>query len=132
MTTSLLLTLIRFGVAGVVGFAGFAKLADPASSRAAVRAAGVPPALQGAAARLLPLVELATAVALALSGGPAATTAAFGLVTVLNVGLGIAVLRGTAGTCGCFGQARSRLGWQAVVRNGGLAAACVALQLASH
>ena len=131
MTTTVLVTILRFGLATVFAWAAAAKLADPSASRAAVAAAGVPRWAAEPASRLLPVVELAVAGGLVLFEGAAMAMIAAGLVVVLSVGLGAALMRGTSSGCGCFGNRGPQLGWAGVARNAALAAATVALYGAS-
>jgi hypothetical protein len=60
----LLLLVARVLLAGVFGIAGVAKLADRAGSRQALQDFGVPTVLASPLGILLPLAELAVAVAL--------------------------------------------------------------------
>ena len=129
MTT--VLTALRVAVAAVFAVAGLAKLRDPASSRAAIGASGVPRRVRGVVEHTLPLVELAVAASLLLSDARPARLAAVALITVLNVGVGVAVLRGTTDRCGCFGRAATRLGAPTVVRNSAVAFAAVVLYVAA-
>ena len=59
-----MLLIARVLLAGVFGVAGMAKLADRAGSRQALRDFGVPAGLASPMGILLPLAELAVAVAL--------------------------------------------------------------------
>ena len=129
--TTIGFTALRLMVAGVFGVAGVAKLRDPSATRVAVGAAGVPRWARAGVARVLPLLELAVAAALLASSGRPAAFAAVALITVLNIGVGIAVLRGTTDTCGCFGRTGARFGAMTVVRNGTLALASIAVYLAA-
>ena len=131
MTNTLFVTILRFGLAAVFASSGAAKLADPAASRTAVAAAGVPRWAVGAASRLLPAVELAVAGGLVLFEGAGMAMIAAGLVAGLSVGLGAALARGTSSGCGCFGRRGPELGWVSVARNAALAVAAVALYGAS-
>src|SRR5207244_9646561 len=63
-TMQSVLLVLRLGLSAVFLVAGFAKLADLAGSRAALRDFGVPTALASPFGVLLPLAELAVAVAL--------------------------------------------------------------------
>ena len=64
---SLVLLLARLLLAGVFGVAGFANLANLTRSRQALRDFGVPGRLSSPFGVLLPLIELAVAVALVQS-----------------------------------------------------------------
>ncbi len=120
----LALLLARLLLAGVFAVAGTAKLADREGSRRSAVDFGVPAPLATPLAVLLPLAELAVAVALI----PAATAwwgAAGALTLLLLFGAGIAanLARGRRPECHCFGQLRSEPAtWKMVARNGGLAA----------
>jgi hypothetical protein len=74
------------------------------------------------------VVELCVAAALVAIPGRRSASAAVALMTLLNSGLAVRVLRGEAGDCGCFGRPRhASVGWHTVVRNMLLAAAAVFL-----
>lgn len=97
--------LFRLPPALVLLAASLAKLADPAAFQLAVydyRLAGF--GVSGLVAGLLPAAELVTAAALLL-GRPrlGAALAATLLYTFFISVLTTALLRGTAGQCGCFG-----------------------------
>lgn len=117
----------RLLLAAVFAVAGAAKLVDVDGSRRAVEGFGVPAPFAGAAGRLLPVVELAAAVALLV---PASAwwgaIAAAGLLAVFIVGMAVSLARGRAPDCHCFGQLHSsRVGPWTVVRNGALMAVAV-------
>ena len=121
---ALALLVARLLLAGVFVVAGLAKLADLAGSRQAMRDFGVPARLAGPFGTLLPLAELAVAVALL----PVATAwwGAVGALTLLLffvAGIGISLARGRKPDCHCFGQLHSEpVGWRTLVRNGLMAA----------
>lgn len=116
---NLILLIARLLLAGVFAVAGGAKLADPAGSRKSMRDFGVPEALAGLAGVLLPLAELACAIALF----PAASAwfGAAGILALLVIfiaGISLTLLRGRRPDCHCFGQMQSKpIGWDLVVRN---------------
>jgi peroxiredoxin len=118
------LLIARLLLAGVFTVAGVAKLADRSGSRQAIIDFGLPSALAGALGLLLPLAELAVALALI----PASTVlwGAVGALTLLLlfvVGIGINLARGRKPDCHCFGQLHSApVGWKTLARNGVLAA----------
>jgi peroxiredoxin len=121
---SIALLIARLLLAGVFAVAGVAKLADRAGSRQAVVDFGVPSAVAGALGVLLPLAELALAIALI-----PASTALWGAVGTLALlvpfaaGIGINLARGRKPECHCFGQWHSApAGWKTLARNGALAA----------
>ena len=111
-------------LAVVFATAGVAKLLDQAGSRSALEGFGVPQAVVPAAGLLLPLVELATAVALVVH-----STARFGALAALLLLLAFigaiagAMARGKAPDCHCFGQLHSApAGRGTLIRNAVLAA----------
>ena len=115
----------RLVLAVVFVVAGVAKLIDREGSRQAVANFGVPAALAAPLGILLPLAELAVAVALI----PTATAlwgalGALALLLLFIVGIGVNLARGHRPDCRCFGQIHSApVGWTTLVRNGVLAAA---------
>jgi peroxiredoxin/uncharacterized membrane protein YphA (DoxX/SURF4 family) len=116
---SLLLLLLRLFLAGIFAVAGAAKLADLAGSRQAMRDFGVPAKLADIFGVLLPLVELATAVALVVPltawWGAAA---AFSLLLIFVAGIGYNLAQGRTPDCHCFGQLHSApAGWSTLIRN---------------
>jgi thiol-disulfide isomerase/thioredoxin len=112
----------RLILALVFAVAGLAKLADREGSREAVRAFGVPSALGGVVAALLPLVELAAAIVLV----PSATARAGGALAALLLicfcaGITRSIIRGEAPDCHCFGQLHSSpAGPKTLLRNAAL------------
>src|ERR1700730_7205078 len=103
-----LLLAARFSLAAVFAVAGFLKLRDRQGSRSSLGDFGVPAALTGLAAVLLPLLELACAIAL-LSDRWAVPGAigAIALLTLFIAGITANMARGRAPNCNCFGQLRS-------------------------
>jgi peroxiredoxin/uncharacterized membrane protein YphA (DoxX/SURF4 family) len=103
--------------------AGVAKLLDLQGSRQALEGFGVPRRLVPGAAILLPLAELATAVALVFPasarwGGVAALL----LLLAFIAGIAHALSQGQAPDCHCFGQLHSApAGRETLVRNAALA-----------
>jgi methylamine dehydrogenase accessory protein MauD len=98
----------RILLAVVFATAGIAKLLDRRGTREALEGFGVPRFAQAPGAILLPLAELATAVALvpqpsAQWGGLAALVLLLGFIA----GISNALLRGEAPDCHCFGQLQS-------------------------
>ena len=116
---SLLLLLLRLVLAGVFAVAGLAKLADLAGSRQAMRDFGVPGKLADLFGLLLPLAELAVAVALVVSiiawwGG----VGALALLLIFVAGIGYNLAHGRTPDCHCFGQIHSApAGWSTLIRN---------------
>src|SRR5438067_4473135 len=109
----MLLVGARVVLAMVFGAAGLAKLADRAGSRRALIGFGLPAALAAPLGVLLPLAELAVAVALI----PAATAwwgagGALALLLLFIVGVGTNLALGRKPDCRCFGQvAAGPVGW---------------------
>ncbi len=116
--------VLRVGLAVVFVTAGLAKLADLRSFRQTLRGFGVSEPVANVSARLVPIAELATAVALlpqpsARWGGVAALI----LLGVFIGGIANALRNGRRPDCNCFGQlASSRVGPRTLIRNGVLAA----------
>src|SRR5215213_9730839 len=114
----------RLVLAGVFAGAGFAKLADRTGSRQAMVDFGLPAALANPLTILLPLAELA--VALALISASTALWGAMGALALLVLfiaGISINLARGRKPDCHCFGQLHSApAGWKTLARNGVLAA----------
>jgi len=114
--------LARLLLAAVFAVAGVAKLADRAGSRQAIINFGLPAVLATPLGLLLPLAEVAVAVALV----PASTAwwAAVGALTLLLVfvgGIAANLARGREPECHCFGQLHSApAGWKTLARNGAL------------
>jgi uncharacterized membrane protein YphA (DoxX/SURF4 family) len=102
------LLIARLALAAVFAIAAVAKLRDQEGTRQAVAEFGVPAHLASAVAVLLPLAELAIAVALMVQ-----STAAAGGLAALAMLLGFAVAiawnlaQGRAPDCHCFGQLHS-------------------------
>ena len=117
MTFAVSLAQLVLGM--VFAVAGVAKLADRAGARAAIEAFGIPPRPAGAAAILLPLVELAIGGALlAAATSRWAAVAALALLAVFSLAI-VRVLRaGSAPDCNCFGGlTQTEVGRGSLVRN---------------
>lgn len=118
------LVLGRLLLATVFVVAGLSKLFDLAGSRRALADFGLPPHLATPLGLLLPLAELAVAVALL----PARTAwwgalGALALLLVFVAGIGANLARGRRPDCHCFGQLHSApAGPATLVRNAILAA----------
>src|SRR5215212_7932099 len=102
------LLVARLVLAGVFVVAGVTKLLDREGSQQAMTGFGVPAALAAPFGLLLPLAELAVALALL----PASTTwwgaiAALALLLLFVVGIGVNLARGRQPDCHCFGQLHS-------------------------
>jgi uncharacterized membrane protein YphA (DoxX/SURF4 family)/thiol-disulfide isomerase/thioredoxin len=118
-------------LAAVFALAGAAKLFDPAGSRRAVADFGVPPQAARVIGMLLPLAELAIALALVLHPSARwAAAAALVLLLAFVAGVANAMRRGRDVDCGCFGPVYSATAGSAtLVRNlllAGLAATVLA------
>jgi peroxiredoxin/uncharacterized membrane protein YphA (DoxX/SURF4 family) len=116
---SLLLLLLRLFLAGTFAVAGTAKVADLAGSRQAMRDFGVPAKLADVFGLLLPLAELAVAVALVVPlTGWWAAVAALALLLIFVAGIGYNLAQGRTPDCHCFGQLHSApAGWSTLIRN---------------
>ena len=120
----LTLLVARVLLAAVLTVAALAKLSDRAGSRKAIVEFGLPPFLAAPLGIVLPLAELAVAMALM----PASTVlwgaiGAFVLLSVFVVGIGVNLARGRKPDCHCFGQLHSApAGWNTLARNGVLGA----------
>jgi peroxiredoxin/uncharacterized membrane protein YphA (DoxX/SURF4 family) len=116
--------IARLLLAAVFAIAGIAKLADRTGSVRSMRDFGLPPVLAGPVATLLPLTELACAIALLPASS--AWWGALGVLLLLVVfilGISVSLARGRAPDCHCFGQLHSEpVGWNTVARNVALAA----------
>lgn len=112
--------------------AGAIKVADPADFAVVLSKLGLlPPLLIGAAAILLPWVEIVAGLALLVTRRyrDAAEWLILGLLLIFTVVLAASVVRGTAGSCGCFGDGLPLLNHPAagLTRNGLLIAAAATL-----
>jgi peroxiredoxin/uncharacterized membrane protein YphA (DoxX/SURF4 family) len=133
---SVILLLARLLLATVFAVAGIAKLLDRAGSRKSAGDFGVPAFLAKPLAFVLPLVELACAVAL-LRGGWAwfGASGALAMLSVFMAAIAVNLARGRAPDCHCFGQLHSSpVGWTTLGRNAVLAglAALIVWQGAGH
>ena len=121
---STILLALRIALAAVFAVAAVGKLRDLDGSRRAVVNFGVPARAAAAAGVVLPLVELAIAVALVPE--PSArwgAIAAFVLLLGFIVGIATALRRGETPDCHCFGQIHSApAGRGTLARNAVLAA----------
>jgi methylamine dehydrogenase accessory protein MauD len=120
---ALALLLARLALSAVFLVSGIAKLMDRPGVRTSVADFGVPVALAGPSAILLPVAELAVAVALLVRA--AAWYGALGALLLLLLfiaGIAVNMARGQAPDCHCFGQLHSEpVGWRTLARNGVLA-----------
>ena len=121
---AIVILFARLLLAAVFVVAGVAKLADREGSRRAVADFGVPGALAAPLSVLLPLAELAVAVALIpTSTAIWGAVGALALLLLFVAGIGANLARGRKPDCHCFGQLHSSpAGWSTLARNGVLAA----------
>jgi methylamine dehydrogenase accessory protein MauD len=125
----IVLLFARLLLASVFAVAGIAKLVDREGSRQAVVDFGIPARLAAPLGIVLPLTELAVALALI----PAATAfwgavGALALLLLFVAGIGANLARGRRPDCHCFGQLHSApAGWATLARNGVLAAVAALL-----
>ena len=115
-------------LATVFAAAGLGKLTDRAGTRKAVGEFGAPDRLVGPLALLLPVAELAVAIALLFAQTRSVgAVGALALLTVFSAAIGTSLARGQAPDCHCFGLLHSApTSWKNLVRNAllaGLAAA---------
>jgi uncharacterized membrane protein YphA (DoxX/SURF4 family) len=126
------LLVARLLLALVFAIAGVAKLADRSGSRQAIIDFGLPASIAGSLGVLLPLAELAVAIAL-ISASTAlwGAVGALALLLLFIVGISVNLARGRKPDCRCFGQLHSApAGWKTLARNGVLAALAASLVLA--
>lgn len=114
---------LAVGLAAMFAWAGSAKLRAPRRTARSFRALGVPPAL----ARVLPVVELALAIALVVA--PITAVVAIAALAGFSVVLGRAEI---GVRCACFGRGSSEpVSWVQLVRNALLALAAAAAATAA-
>lgn len=119
------LLIVRLVLGAVFFTAGLAKLADRPGAVQAMRDFGVPEGLCGFFGTAVPLGELLVAVALIpLASAVAGAIGALVLLLGFSIGIALAMARGEAPDCHCFGQLHSApAGWRSLIRNLVLAAA---------
>jgi thiol-disulfide isomerase/thioredoxin/uncharacterized membrane protein YphA (DoxX/SURF4 family) len=117
MNTALLVARVVLAIIFLT--AGITKLADRRGSIRAVREFGIPQTLSGPLGTLLPVVEIAVAVALIpLATAKAGAVGAAVLLLGFMTGITVAMAQGNAPDCHCFGQLHSSpAGWKTLVRN---------------
>jgi peroxiredoxin/uncharacterized membrane protein YphA (DoxX/SURF4 family) len=121
------LLLCRLGLAAVFAVAGGGKLADRAGAREAAIGFGAPAAIAGPLAVAIAIAELVVA-GLLLPDETArwGAVGAIGLLAVFSAAIAIALARGRAPDCHCFGQLHSEpAGPRTLARNGLLAAVAI-------
>jgi peroxiredoxin len=118
------MTIARLVLSAVFAVAAVGKLADPTGTRQAAHELGAPEGLAGLTARLLPLFELAIAIALlAPATARASALAALALLCLFTVQVVRALLGGARPDCHCFGRVHySAASWGVVARDSLLAA----------
>ena len=117
----------RLGLAVVFGVAAAGKLLDQAGARRALADFGVPERARAPGALLLPLAEIAVAVALVPRASARwGAVAALCLLVVFMAAIAWVMRRGETPDCGCFGtRASAPVGRGTLVRNALLAAPAV-------
>lgn len=129
-----ILLVIRLLLTTIFAIAGIGKLTDPASSKQSLQDFGVPPIFINLLSVFLPFAELTIAVALVpkVSAWWAAV-AAFVLLVVFTIAIGLNLAHGHKPDCNCFGQFHSTpIGWWTILRNGLLIAVTGVLILQGH
>jgi hypothetical protein len=118
----------RLVVAAVFGVAGIAKLIDRAGAREAVRAFGLPRPLVKPVAAVLPIGELAVAVAVARRGSAVAgAIGALVLLAAFMTAIAVNLSHGRQPDCRCFGQVHSAPVTARTLARNGVVAALAAL-----
>jgi peroxiredoxin/uncharacterized membrane protein YphA (DoxX/SURF4 family) len=119
-----LVLVARLALAAVFLVSGVAKLADRSGSRKSVRDFGLPEALAGPIGGLLPLLELAVAMALLpVASAVGGAVAAIAPLALLTAAITVNLVRGRKPDCHCFGRLSSEpIGWSTLLRNLGLIA----------
>ena len=122
-----LLLVVRVLLATVFVVAGLGKLADPKGSRESMDDFGVPHSLGPLLAFLLPLAELASAIALIpVASAWWGAAGVLALLVLFMAAIGVNLARGRRPNCHCFGQLHSApVGWKTLVRNTVLSALAV-------
>lgn len=118
------LLLARLFMALILAVAGISKAIDPAGARKALIGFGVSSKLAAPVGWLLPIVEIAVAIALIpLSTAWIGAVAALALMMTFAGAIGVNLLRGRTPECNCFGQLHSTpVSWSMFFRNLVLAA----------
>lgn len=126
--------LLRLALSAVFLLAAVGKAIDPAGVRRAASEFGVPAGLVPLTAVVLPLVELAVAVALVPGRtAEAGALGALALLALFTIAVGANLARGRHPDCHCFGERGSTtISWRTVVRNGVLATAAGFVVVQAH
>jgi peroxiredoxin/uncharacterized membrane protein YphA (DoxX/SURF4 family) len=124
---NVLVLAARIVLAGVFAVAGFAKLADRAGTRKSLADFGLPSFLSSPVAILLPLGELACAVALVpVASAWWGAAGSLALLSLFTIAVVATLARGQKPDCHCFGQLHSKpIGPSTILRNVVLAALAV-------
>ena len=114
-----LLLMARALLAAVFVVAGLSKLGDPKGSRESMDDFGAPHSWGPLLAFLLPLAELASAIALIpVASAWWGAAGVLGLLVLFIVAIGLNLARGRRPNCHCFGQLHSApVGWKTLTRN---------------
>jgi peroxiredoxin/uncharacterized membrane protein YphA (DoxX/SURF4 family) len=117
----------RIVLAALFAVAGLTKLADRAGTRKSLAEFGLPAILVSPVTILLPLAELACAVALVpVSTAWWGAAGSLALLSLFTIAMAVSLARGQKPDCHCFGQLRSEpIGPATIVRNVLLAALAV-------
>lgn len=120
---SIALLAASLALAAVLAVAGAAKLSDRTGARRAAEGFGVPAQLAGAVAAGVAGLELVVAgLLLPATTRFGAAVAALALLTLFCAATGVALARGRAPECHCFGRLHSApAGWGTLARNAVLA-----------
>jgi uncharacterized membrane protein YphA (DoxX/SURF4 family) len=108
----------RLVLAAVFAVAAVTKLRDRAALARALAPFGVPRGLAG----LVPSAEVVIAVMLVVGRGVLAPVAALGMLGLFTAAVIVALRRGTAVPCPCFGRSAAPVSARAIARNGWLGA----------
>jgi len=129
MPMDVVFLLARLALAVVLATSGIAKLFDRAGSRSAYEAFRLPARYREPVSRLLPIAEIALALALLPARlVPVSATLATGLFLAFTLMVGRSVARGDAVECHCFGQlSAAPATWWTVGRNVALTAIAAAV-----
>lgn len=123
------LLVVRIVLVGIFALAGIGKLLDLEGAKRAVRDFGVPEILARPFAILLPIAELAIAVALLfVQTSWFGAVAGFLLLLIFIAGMAVQMFKGNAPDCHCFGQIHSEpVSPKSIIRNAGFAALALVL-----
>lgn len=115
----IVLLLVRLLLSATFALAGVTKMTDRPGTRQSVLDFGAPAYLARPVALLLPLAELACAIALLFAGSAVwAAAGTLALLLLFIAAIGVSLARGRRPACHCFGQLHSApVGWTTLVRN---------------